>query len=81
MKLILLAKQNFYTLKKPDKWLNNANPWILSASRRKHDLNFITTSCKDSKYLICYITNYITKTSIYIMHMYSLLQLVVQKNP
>jgi hypothetical protein len=76
-----VSKTKLLHIKITDKWLNNANPWILLASRCKQDLNFITTLGKDSKYLICYITNYITKTSIYIMHMYSLLQIVVQKTP
>ncbi len=66
-------------IKRIDKWLNNANPWILSTSRCNHDLKFVVTSGKDSKSLIYYITNYITKTSIYISHMYSLLQIVVHK--
>ncbi len=42
-------------------------------------LKFITTSSKYIKSLIYYVINYITKTSISIMHMYSLLQIVVQK--
>jgi len=40
-------------------------------------LKFIVASSKDSKYLIYYIINYITKTSIYITHMYFLLQITV----
>jgi hypothetical protein len=39
-------------IKKFNKWLNNANPWILSASRCNHDLKFIAASSKDSKSLI-----------------------------
>ncbi len=66
-------------IKRTDKWLNNANRWILSASRCNHDLKFIATFGKDSKSLIYYITNYITKTSIYTSHMYSFLQIAVQK--
>jgi len=62
-------------IKRIDKWLNNANPSILSTSRCNHDLKFVATSGKDSKSLIYYIT----KTSIYISHMYSLLQIVVHK--
>jgi hypothetical protein len=48
-------------IKRIDKWLNNANPWILLASRCNHDLKFIVAFGKDSKPLIYYIT----KTSIY----------------
>jgi hypothetical protein len=66
-------------IKRTNKWLNNANPWILLTSKCNHDLKFITTSGKYSKSLIYYIINYITKTSIYITHMYFLLQITVQK--
>jgi len=55
------------------KWLNHANPWILLASRCNHDLKFIKAFGKINKSLIYYITNYITKTSNYISHMYYLL--------
>jgi hypothetical protein len=65
-------KTNLLHIKRTDKWLNNANPWILLASRCNHDLKFIVTLSKDNKSLIYYITDYITKTSIYINHMYSL---------
>jgi hypothetical protein len=65
-------------IKRTYKWLNNANPWILLVSRCNHDLKFITTSGKDNKSLIYYITYYITKTFIYISHMYYILQIVVQ---
>jgi hypothetical protein len=60
-----------------DKWLNNANPWILSALRCNHDLKFIVTFGKDNKSLIYYIIYYITKKSIYTSHMY-FLQIIVQ---
>ncbi len=40
---------------------------------------FITSFSKDNKSLIYYIMDYITKASIYTTHMYSLLQIVVQK--
>jgi hypothetical protein len=59
-------------IKITNKWLNNTNPWILSTLRCNHDLKFITSSRKDSKSLIYYIT------SIYISHMYSLLQITLQ---
>ncbi len=62
-----------------DKWLNNPNSWILLASNCNHDLKFIATSSKNSKSLIYYIMDNITKTSIYTSHMYYLLQIVVQK--
>jgi hypothetical protein len=35
-----------------------------------HDLKFITTTNKDNKSLIYYIIDYITKLSIYMMHIY-----------
>jgi hypothetical protein len=54
-------------------------PWILSAFRCNHDVKFIVASRKDSKSLIYYIIDYITKISIYTMHIYFLLQIVVQK--
>ncbi len=66
-------------IKRIDKWLNNANPWILLVSRCNHDLKFIATSGKDNKSLIYYITYYITKTFIYTSHMYFLLQIALQK--
>jgi hypothetical protein len=62
-------------IKRFDKWLNNANPWILLASRCSHVLKFIATFDKDNKSLIYYIT----KTFIYISHMYSILQITIQK--
>ncbi len=65
-------KKNF------NKWLNNANPWILLTSRCNHDLKFIVAFGKDSKSLIYYIIDYITKTFIYTLHMYSLLQFAIQ---
>jgi hypothetical protein len=49
-----------------NKWLNNANPLILSTSSCNHDMKFIATSSKDNKSLIYYILYYITKTFIYI---------------
>jgi hypothetical protein len=67
-------KKNF------NKWLNNANPWISSASRCNHDLKFIAAVGKDSKSLIYYIMDYITKTFIYTSHMYSFLQIAIQLN-
>ncbi len=39
-------------IKRTNKWLNNANPWILSSSRCNHDVKFITASGKDNKSLI-----------------------------
>jgi hypothetical protein len=39
-------------IKRNDKWLNNANPWILSTSKCNHDLKFIATLDKDNKSLI-----------------------------
>ena len=47
--------------------------------RCNHDLKFIVASSKDAKALVYYITNYITKNTIYTSHMYSLLQVAVQK--
>jgi hypothetical protein len=62
--------------KRTEKLLNNANSWVLPTSRCNHDVKFIVVFGKDSKSLIYYIT----KTSIYIAHMYSLLQIAVQNN-
>jgi hypothetical protein len=73
IKLILIMIPYYYILKRTDKWLNNANPWILSAFRCNHDFKLIAISNKDSKSMIYYIINYITKTSIYTSHMYFLL--------
>jgi len=39
-----------------DKWLNNANPWILMTYKCNHDLKFIVLFSKYSKFLIYYIT-------------------------
>jgi len=71
-------KRDFSHKKNFNKWLNNANPWILSASRCNHDLKFTVAFGKDSKSLIYYIIDYITKTFIYTSHMYSLLQIAIQ---
>jgi hypothetical protein len=65
-------------IKRIDEWLNNANPWILLASKCNHDLKFIAAFGKDSKTLIYYIIDYITKTSIYTTHMYFLLQIAIK---
>jgi hypothetical protein len=66
-------------IKRTNKWLNNANPWILLASRCNHDLKSIVASSKDNDSLIYYITNYITK-NIFTFHiMYSLLQIAIEK--
>jgi hypothetical protein len=48
------------------KWLNNANPWILITLKCNHELKFIATSNKNSNRLMYYIT----KTNVYISHMY-----------
>jgi hypothetical protein len=47
--------------------------------RCNHDLKFIATSGKDAKALVYYIIDYITKNTLYTLHMYSFLQVVVQK--
>jgi hypothetical protein len=65
-------------IKRIDKWLNNANPWILSTSKCNHDLKFIAAFGKDIKTLIHYIVDYIIKTSIYTTHMYFLLQIAIK---
>jgi hypothetical protein len=57
----------FPRIKRTNKWLNNANPWILSASRCNHDLKFIATFGKDSKSLIYYITKYLFTLHICIL--------------
>lgn len=57
---------------KNDRWLNNACWW-------NHDLKFATIFVRDNKALIYYITNYITKTSNYTSHMYSWMNIEVQK--
>jgi hypothetical protein len=44
-----------------------------------HDFNFIIVFGKSNKVLNVYITNYITKTSIYTSHMYLLMKIGVQK--
>jgi hypothetical protein len=79
MKLIFDNETKLLHIKITNKWLNNANPWILLTFKCNHDLKFIVTLGKDIKSLIYYIINYITETSIYIMHIYSLLQIAVQK--
>jgi hypothetical protein len=62
-------------IKKINKRLHNANPWILLALRCDHDLKFIAASSKDSKSLI-YDT---TKTSIYSSHMFFFCKLQYNK--
>jgi hypothetical protein len=42
----------FLHMKRNDKWLNNANPWIMNVCHCNHDLKFIVVSRKDSKTLI-----------------------------
>jgi len=66
-------------IKRNDKWLNNTNPWVMNACRCNHDLKFIIVFGKDSKVLIYYITNYVTKTTNYTSHKYSLMKIGVQK--
>lgn len=70
---------NLLHIKRTDKWLNYANPWIRSACRCNHDIKLIGTSGKDAKAIIYYIIDCITKSAIYTSHMYSLLQIVIQK--
>jgi hypothetical protein len=61
-------------IKRTNKWLNNANPWILSSSRCNHDVKFITASGKDNKSLITSQKYQFTqRTCIF------LLQIVVKK--
>ncbi len=67
-------------IKRTNKWLNNENPWILLVSRCNHNLKFIAISGEDSKSLIYYIIDYITKPSICTSHMYFLLQIALQKS-
>ncbi len=62
-------------IKRTNKWLNNANSWILSASKCNHDVKFIATFGKDNESLIHYIIDYITKTLIYTMHMHYFLHI------
>ncbi len=50
---------------------------MLLTSKCNHDLKFIAALGKDNKFLIYYIINNITKTSIYITYMYSFLQITV----
>jgi len=66
-------KTRLLHIKRTNKWLNVANPWILLPLRCNHDFKFIITSNKNSKSLIYFIT----KTSIYTSHMYFLLQIIV----
>lgn len=68
---------NLLHFKRIDRLVNNTNAWILVASRCYHDLKLVESS-KDSKALMYYITDYITKLSICTSHMYSLLQIIVQ---
>ena len=67
-------------IKWTDQWINNENPTIMVYCRCNHELKFIATSGKDAiEALVYYITYYITKNTLYTSHMYSLLQVVVQK--
>jgi len=66
-------------IKRNDEWLNNTNPWVMNACCCNHDLKFIIVSGKDSKVLIYYIMNYVTKTTNYTSHKYSLMKIGVQK--
>jgi len=55
MKQNFNIEMKFLHIKRTDKWLNNANSWILLASNCNHDLKFIATSNKNSKSSIYYI--------------------------
>jgi hypothetical protein len=48
---IHLTLQNNYYPFFFDKWLNNANPWILMTLKCNHELKFIATSNKNSDYM------------------------------
>jgi hypothetical protein len=64
-------------IKQTDQWINNANPTIMVSCRCNHDLKIIIASRKDAKALVYSIIDYITKNTLYTLHMYSLLQVVV----
>ena len=66
-------------IKRTDQWINNANPIVMVYCQYSHDLKFIGACDKDAKALVYFITNYITKSTIYTSHMYLLLQIAVRK--
>jgi hypothetical protein len=66
-------------IKWTNQWINNENPTVMVSCRCNHDLKFIAASGKDAKALVYYIIDYIIKNTLYTSHMYSLLQVAVQK--
>lgn len=69
---------NLLHIKRIGRLVNNTNPWILVAPRCYHNLKQLVESSKDTKALMYYITDYITKLPICTSHKYSLLQITVQ---
>ena len=61
------------SMKRSDPWMNNFNEYIISACRSNMDIKFIWTG-NDTKALVYYITDYVTKMSLSFHDTFSLVQ-------
>ena len=61
------------SMKRSDPWMNNFNDYIISACRSNMDIKFIWTG-NDTKALVYYITDYVTKMSLSFHDTFSLVQ-------
>ncbi|CAF1366889.1 unnamed protein product [Adineta steineri] len=61
------------SMRRSHPWINNFNEYIISACRSNMDIKFIWTG-SDTKALVYYITDYITKTSLSFHDTFSLIQ-------
>lgn len=59
-------------LKRSHEFINNFNPWIMSACRCNMDIKYIFNG-KDAKALCYYITDYVTKSNLSFYDIYSLI--------
>ncbi|CAF4135694.1 unnamed protein product, partial [Adineta steineri] len=63
----------YISMRRSHSWINNFNEYIISACRSNMDIKFIWTG-SDTKALVYYITDYITKTSLSFHDTFSLIQ-------
>ncbi|CAF4271082.1 unnamed protein product, partial [Adineta steineri] len=61
------------SMRRSHPWINNFNEYIISSCRSNMDIKFIWTG-SDTKALVYYITDYITKTSLSFHDTFSLIQ-------
>ncbi|CAF1498697.1 unnamed protein product [Adineta steineri] len=61
------------SMRRSHPWINNFNEYVISSCRSNMDIKFIWTG-SDTKALVYYITDYITKTSLSFHDTFSLIQ-------